>query len=58
MKNVLAATHPDTAAFDQIEQARNVLLNPDTKAAYDKGFKRLKFNEYFNHREFYKFRPF
>ena len=41
-----------------VELVEGILLNENNRSAYDKGFKRMIFNEYFEHKTFYKERPF
>ena len=44
--------------LNKLYLAKSILLHPEKKAAYDSGFKRMIFDEYITHKEFYIKRPF
>ena len=41
-----------------LKNAKEVLLNPQMKEAYDTGSKRLNITEYFAYQMFYRIQPF
>ena len=51
--------HGEKSSFTiDVEKAKRILLNPESRANYDKGSKQIIIGEYFQHKEFFKSQPF